>query len=127
MATEFTKPLVAATMPASVNPPASVVPLSDHPAARQTLPGSGDALPQAARVPPVDERRLGALVARFEEHVQNLKRELQFSIDQDSGSMIVKVVNAETQELIRQIPSEDFLDLALRMDEIEGLLFSESV
>ena len=127
MATEFFKPLVAAAMPASVNPAAPVVALRGRDDSRQSLPAAGEALPQNSRVPQVDERRLGALVAQFKEHVQTLKRELQFSVDEESGHTIVKVFNSDTQELIRQIPSEDFLELARHMDEIEGLLFSESV
>ena len=44
--------------------------------------------------------------------MQTIRRELQFTVDEDSGLTVVKVFNKETDELIRQIPSEDFLKLA---------------
>jgi flagellar protein FlaG len=37
--------------------------------------------------------------------------------------MVVAVVDAETQEVIRQIPSEEVLAIAARLDEARGLLF----
>lgn len=44
--------------------------------------------------------------------IQNLNRNLEFSLDQQSGDVLVKVVDAHTHELIRQIPSEEALALA---------------
>ncbi|CAN0605577.1 unnamed protein product, partial [Ectocarpus sp. 12 AP-2014] len=37
---------------------------------------------------------------------------LQISVDGDLGSTIVRVLDTETDELIRQIPSEEFLQIA---------------
>ena len=45
-------------------------------------------------------------------NIQNLNRNLEFSIDQQSGEVLVKVLDAHTHELIRQIPSEEALALA---------------
>ncbi|HEY6527873.1 MAG TPA: flagellar protein FlaG [Cellvibrionaceae bacterium] len=49
--------------------------------------------------------------------VQNVKRELQFSVDQDLGRTVVKVVDSESGDLIRQIPEELFLELARKVKE----------
>ena len=40
---------------------------------------------------------------------------------------MVKVVNKETEELIREIPSEEILNLAARLDEMVGMIFDETV
>jgi flagellar protein FlaG len=50
---------------------------------------------------------------------------LQFTIDKDSGKTIVKVVDSQTSEVIRQIPSEELLALARSMSKTEGMLISE--
>ena len=50
---------------------------------------------------------------------------LQFTIDKDSGKTIVKVVDSQTSEVIRQIPSEELLALARSMSKTEGLLISQ--
>lgn len=46
---------------------------------------------------------------------------LNFSVDQDAGRLVVKVMDQKT--VVRQIPSEEMLDLVKRMKEFEGLLF----
>ena len=58
------------------------------------------------------DQRLAAAVEHLNNQVQNLNRNLEFSIDQDSGELVVKVVDAQTHEVIRQIPSQEALALA---------------
>ena len=48
---------------------------------------------------------------------------LSFSKHDDTGRTIVKVINKDTDELIREIPSEQVLDMAAKLDEMIGLLF----
>ncbi len=52
---------------------------------------------------------------------------LEFSKHEDSGREVIKVVEKETGDLIRQIPPEEMLDLAVRMNELVGILFDERV
>ncbi len=60
-------------------------------------------------------------------HVQSLKRDLYFSIDADSGDTIIRVVDTETKEIIRTIPSEDISDIGQRFSQSVGLLLSTSI
>lgn len=48
---------------------------------------------------------------------------LSFSKHDDTGRTIVKVINKDTDELIREIPSEQVLDMAAKLDEMIGILF----
>lgn len=52
---------------------------------------------------------------------------LEFSVHDASGRTIVKVVDKETKELIREIPPEDILDFAAKMQEMIGILFDKKV
>ena len=52
-----------------------------------------------------------------------LRRNLQFSVDGDSGRMVIKVVDSQTEEVIRQIPKEEVLEIARSLEKTEGLLF----
>lgn len=45
-------------------------------------------------------------------YVQNVQRSLQFDLDDESGHTVVRVLDAETDEVIRQMPSEEVLALA---------------
>lgn len=66
-------------------------------------------------------------VNQFKERIQSVHRDLEFSIDDASKRTVIKVVDSETGETVRQIPAEDFLELARRMDDVEGLLFRDEV
>lgn len=52
---------------------------------------------------------------------------LQFSLHKETGRTMVKVVNKDTNELIREIPSEEVLNLAAKLDEMIGIIFDEKV
>ena len=54
-------------------------------------------------------------VDKLNEMMQSVRRELQFSIDDDSGRTIIKVIDAETQEIVRQIPPEEVMTLVERL------------
>lgn len=51
-------------------------------------------------------------VARLNDYVQSLQRDLHFTVDEDLGRTVVSVVDRNSQEIIRQIPSENALNLA---------------
>jgi len=56
-------------------------------------------------------------VSQLNDFVQNMQRNLQFSIDQESGTMVVKVIDAKSEKVIRQMPSEETLRLARSLAE----------
>ncbi len=49
--------------------------------------------------------------------VQNIQRGIEFSIDEESGRSIVKVVDRETGDVIRQLPAEDALEISRYIKE----------
>ncbi|MFI8743038.1 flagellar protein FlaG [Stutzerimonas zhaodongensis] len=62
-------------------------------------------------------------VEKFKTLVQDLQRNLDFSVDDSSGQVVVKVMDGESGKLIRQIPSEDLLRLSERLEDMRSLLF----
>lgn len=57
--------------------------------------------------------------------VEPVARNLQFSIDEETGKTIVRVVDASTQQVIRQIPAEELLQIARALDRMQGLLLRQ--
>lgn len=55
--------------------------------------------------------------------VQDLQRQVRFSLDDNSGEMVVKVVDRQTDDVIRQIPAEDVLQLRERLAQATGAIF----
>ncbi len=72
---------------------------------------------------PVDQ--VESAVSQISDFVQNFQRDLIFSIDKDSERLVVKVVDSETQEVIRQIPSEEMLRIAKNLDAADSLMLRE--
>ncbi len=50
---------------------------------------------------------------------------ITFDVDENTGEQIIRVLNKETGEVLRQVPAEDLLNLAARMEQLKGLIFSE--
>lgn len=73
--------------------------------------------------------RLNEAVKELNSYVQNIERNLQFDVDEGSGHTVIRVLDTETDEVIRQMPSEDFLALSRHMksmsDDSQGLLLKE--
>lgn len=61
-------------------------------------------------------------VERLNQLIQNVRRELHFSVDDASGDTIIKVIDAETREVVRQIPADEVLNLAERLQTTGRLL-----
>jgi flagellar protein FlaG len=67
-----------------------------------------------------DPEKLDTAVSKLNDFVQNIQRDLQFSLDEDSGEMVVKVIDSKSRQVIRQIPSEEALKLARSLAEQNG-------
>lgn len=62
-------------------------------------------------------------VQAFKSLVQDIQRNLDFSVDDSSGQIVVKVIDGESGQLVRQIPSEELLRLSERLEDMRSLLF----
>lgn len=67
------------------------------------------------------QRELDGAVSQLNEYVQNVQRDLQFEVDNEMGQTIVKVVDQQTQEVVRQIPDEVAVRLAEKLQQDEPL------
>lgn len=91
---------------------------------------SATAAPVQERAPavPVDNKQLAASVRKLNDHLQNMQRTLSFSVEESTGRTVISVYDSETDELIRQIPSEEVLRLLEQFQSGNaGLLVQDSV
>lgn len=63
-------------------------------------------------------------VSSIQEFVQSVRRDINFSLDDGDGRVVVKVTDADSGDVIRQIPSEEALRLAENLSEVRSLLFT---
>ncbi len=59
---------------------------------------------------------------RAQEMLGRTASSLKFAVDDATGTVVVKVVDTETEQVIRQIPSEEMLAIARNMEQLKGLL-----
>lgn len=50
---------------------------------------------------------------------------LSFSVDDSTGKTLVRISDAQTGEMIRQIPSEELLEIARSLDKLQGMLLRQ--
>lgn len=54
-------------------------------------------------------------------------RTLQFSVNKELGSIVVRVVDSNTNKVIKEIPSEDMQRIKINMRKTMGLLFDQMI
>ncbi|OEC37146.1 flagellar protein FlaG [Pseudomonas cuatrocienegasensis] len=72
---------------------------------------------------PATRAELETAMNNIQEFVQSVRRDLNFSLDDGNGRVVVKVTDANSGDVIRQIPSEEALKLAENLTEVRSLLF----
>ncbi|MEE9396080.1 MAG: flagellar protein FlaG [Methylococcales bacterium] len=72
------------------------------------------------------EESIDDVVVEMNKMAQQLHRELQFSTSEESGMIVIKVVDKETDEVIREIPSEEVQEMRKRLSEAAGMIFRDS-
>ncbi|MBW8370570.1 MAG: flagellar protein FlaG [Thiobacillus sp.] len=75
-------------------------------------------------VQPVTQEAVAAAVQSANAYVQSVSSSLHFSLDQDSGRTVVKMVDTQTEEVLRQFPSEEMLAISKSIDRMQGLLIN---
>jgi flagellar protein FlaG len=83
----------------------------------QSVPPSASVANEAKVAKAKESDDLKQAVSTLNDFVQNMQRTLQFSLDKQSGVMVVKVVDAKSEKVIRQIPSEEAIKLARSVAE----------
>jgi flagellar protein FlaG len=95
---------------------------------QRTSPGNPvdeRALQEENRVPQVSEKIIIGAVEKANKAMVTANRALEFSVHEKTKEIIVKVVDTETKEVIREIPSEKILDMVANILEMAGILVDE--
>ena len=101
-----------------------VVKVSTAQTERQELPPAGQNQPESAAIQARQD--LNQALKEIRGYSQSLNRNLEFTVDDTTGRTVIKVIDADSKEMIRQIPPEKMLALARRMrDHLESGLFFE--
>ena len=78
--------------------------------------------PEAAPAAPPTEQQLDSAIKAANESMKAASTNLQFERDDDSGKMVVRVIDSDTQAVLRQMPSEEMLAMSKALDRLQGLM-----
>ena len=70
-------------------------------------------------------QNLKAAVSMLNEQMASTNRGLGFSFDESKKSAVIKVTDIKSGEVVRQIPSEDVLRMAHKIDDLKGILYNK--
>jgi len=85
-----------------------------------TSPAAKSAQENAPSRQTVDEA-----VNRLAQFVAPNQADINFSVDESSGIRVVKIIDRNSNEVIRQMPSEEAVALAQALDKLQGLLIRD--
>lgn len=112
-----------------INDVTGAAPTRPAPGDRREPVGQKRAEPPRPHPEPVsdagDAQAVEQAVRKVREVFQSAVPRVQFEIDADLHRVVVKIVNAESGEVIRQIPQEEVLRLAKTLEGAQGVLLKE--
>ncbi|MNI49837.1 flagellar protein FlaG [compost metagenome] len=76
---------------------------------------------------PKSQEQIIADLQKAIDAIQGPQKSLEISVHKETHAIMIKVLNKETGELIREVPPEKILDLAARMMEITGIIVDKKV
>jgi flagellar protein FlaG len=76
--------------------------------------------------------QVSAAVQKMNDAMLGSSQSIQFSIDEDSKDIVVKVIDQDTKEVVRQMPSKEALEIAKSLDKMQaqrqqGMLIDQTV
>ncbi|MFZ6753131.1 flagellar protein FlaG [Undibacterium sp. Dicai25W] len=83
--------------------------------------------PPADPAKAVDKAQLQHAVSSINKSLQDKGQDVRFSVDQDSKRVVVKIIDQNTNQVLRQIPTEQALEISQSLDKLQGLLIKQEV
>ena len=114
------QPVGAAVPPTSAASPSVAVSR-----ATSAIPAEQPKVAEAIAASQPSREQIDRAMGEVKKALAPVARNLQFSLDTETGRTVVKVVDSSTNEVIRQIPSEELLNLAKTLDKFTGLLLKQ--
>ncbi|WP_374691546.1 flagellar protein FlaG [Accumulibacter sp.] len=80
----------------------------------------------AERLQATTREQLETATESVRSFVQPINNNIEFSVNEDTGQLVVKIIDRNTKEVIRQMPSDEMIAIARTLDSIKGLFVKQS-
>jgi flagellar protein FlaG len=71
------------------------------------------------------QAQLAEAMRNINKALESMSSGLEFTVDADTKATVVKVIDKQTKEVIRQIPNEETLEISKALDKLQGLLIKQ--
>jgi len=75
----------------------------------------------------ISSKQLEVVAQQLQEFVGGMNKGLEFLVDKDSGRDVIKVIDKNNGDLIKQYPSEEVLNLVSKLSDATGALVNEKI
>jgi flagellar protein FlaG len=75
---------------------------------------------QVSNEKPLTAQQLDKVAQQLQDFVGDLNRNIEFSVDEDSGRDVIKVIDKDSGDLLKQYPSEEVLTLVSKLSDMVG-------
>jgi len=97
---------------------------SSAPQVQQAGTAAAEASPKPPAQPPAAEDVKRA-AKQASDAVQKVATNLEFAVDKELDTVVVKLLDSDTHEVLRQVPSTEMLRIAKSLDQMQGLLLDD--
>jgi flagellar protein FlaG len=77
-----------------------------------------------SKVEEIAQDKIDRIAKAMDNYIRSTDRDLKIKVHNETGQIMVKVISGEDGKVIREIPSEELLNLAAKVEEMTGLLFN---
>jgi len=81
-------------------------------------------VPSPVSMPAPTPDQVDEAVEAIQRSITSNATNLRFSVDKGSGRTVVRIMDTETKQLIRQIPNEEVMQIARALDRMQGMLLN---
>ncbi len=82
---------------------------------------------QESQVPKNAPEQIKEVITRLENTLKDVEPKIELSVDEELNQVIVRILDKESGELIKQLPPEEVLELDRFFADQSGLLVSEDI
>ena len=76
----------------------------------------------AAAAPPPSREVVAKAIEQVNAHLAAQNRAIEFTIDPDTKAVVVKLIDKQDNRVLRQVPSQEMLEIAKALDQLQGKL-----
>jgi len=108
-----------------VDQKANPAPTVDSTVVAKAIESSQFVPPDVAKASAPTREVVAKAAEQIQSFVKSMGRDLNFSVDKTTGYHVVRVVDPNTGEVVRQLPAKELLEIARSMADLQNVLVSQ--